>query len=53
LSNALIHHFGIENGLCQKSIFQVISFISKNGKSVIQEKAKTSFGISHSIIEAK
>ena len=35
--------FGIENGLCEKSIFFSSSFHSNIGKSTIQQKSKRSF----------
>ncbi len=37
--------FGIENGLCEKSIFFSSSFHSYMGKSTIQQKSKRSLAI--------
>ncbi|MFZ5341947.1 MAG: hypothetical protein ACOZBL_05505 [Patescibacteria group bacterium] len=41
-SKAFIPHFGIENGLCSKSTFQVSLSISYIGKSVTQVSASSS-----------
>ena len=45
LRNSSTSMFGIENGLCEKSIFLSSSFHSNIGKSTIQQKSKRSLAI--------